>query len=534
MCCSTFGRDWFVRLAITGVLFLPLGSTAQVGFVADLMLSNLCLAQNWDTPNMQRWLKQMPKRERMQMFGNMKFSSKDKRCLMKRKPVAVAVCDNVIASYVEFRRDVPVGGSAPFQELSQDEESAAWTEFAESGCMTDDADDQSDTWMPDDLRPDAATLKLLDRAADGDVQAQMAAHDLYLKGEELPLNPTQAQFWAVQAAQKGHVGAQFLVGVRFAGGEMGTEPDFAQAIHFLTKAVSQGHREAMYTLATIYHPPGEEEQTQVPQVYWDMEKSVALFTRAANLGERNAALALAKLFESGREPVARDMAKARFWYEQGAKFHHPEAMVRLSELYQEGKGGARDVKRAQYWRRKADAHGMDGNTRLLMKYFPWGREPRQEDAVAKVQLSYARKGDIDAQLAIAARYLHGQGVKRSESLAITWWQRAARENDPIAQRMLGKTLPPDSASQLDGSSSSTNQWLERAAAQGDMDAKVTSAYWSAIGKTPKDDHGLPREHFVEVVRILEQAAEQGYRPIETWQRAERIREVLADEPLSPF
>jgi TPR repeat protein len=514
-------------LLILATLLLPLGATAQVAFVADLMLSQLCAIQNWDTPNMQRWLMAMSKQERMQLFSSVRFSSAAKRCLMEKKPAPVALCDKVIANFVDFRQRVPVGGGTPFQELAATEQDKLWEGFNESTCQLNDLNSSQDTWVPKDLLPAPATTKLLERAERGDVRAQMAAHDLYMMGNDVPKNPERANYWLKRAADLGNVESQYLLGRKYTMGQTPSGVDFAQAVHFLTKAANQGNREAMTLLAGIYEQPFKDGIGFAPPQFQNMKKSLDLYVKAAKLGSPDAAFALGRIYAAG-DPVPIDLTKSLFWYEKSAEGLDANAMLKVSELYQMEKGSMNNPKVAQQWRRKADALGVNGHALHLIHYFPWGDAPAKPAAIAAIQLKHAEAGDVDAQLAIAARYAHGEGVKQDDKLAIAWWKRAAATNDPIAQRMLGKYLIDEKKPHGQDPGSPGITWLQKAAAQGDMEAQVTLAYWNVNGQGRADRKPLPRQSLLEAVRLMEEAARRGYSPADTMERAEKWRSLLSE------
>lgn len=514
-------------LVIPAALLLPFSSNAQVAFVADLMLSQLCTIQNWDTSNMQRWLIAMPKQERMQLFSSVRFSPKAKRCLMEKKPAPIALCDKVVANLVDFRQRAPVGGGSPFQELGEGEQETLWEDFNKSACKLDDPDSSLDTWVPKDLLPTPATTKLLESAERGDVGAQMAAHDLYMLGNDVPTNPERANYWLKRAADLGNVEAQYLLGRKYSLGQTPGGVDFAKAIHFLTQAANQGRREAMTLLASIYEQPIKDGIGFAPSKFQNMKKSLDWYVKAANLGSTNAAFALGRIYAAD-DPVPLDLAKSLFWYEKSAEGLDADAMLKVGEFYQMGKGTTKNPKVAQQWRRKADALGVNGHTLYLIHYFPWGDAPAKPTAIAKTQLKHAEAGDVDAQLAIAARYTYGEGVKKDEKLAIAWWSRAAATNDPIAQRMLGKYLIDDEKPHSQDPGSPGIISLQKAAAQGDMEAQVALAYWNVNGQGRTDRKPLPRQNLLGAIRLMEEAARRGYQPADTMERVEKWRSLLSD------
>ncbi len=519
------------RIAVATVLLSPLCAHAQVGFAADLYLSQLCLAQNWDTAFMQERLKGIPKQARMQLFGSLRMPSSEKRCLLTKKPAPVELCNKAIASFVEFRAKAQVGGGAPFQALSTSEQNRIWNTFGKNICTPGKrggSPKSADNWVPKDLLPDTQTVQLLARAERGDSQAQMAAHELYVNGDGVPADEGRAIFWLTRAADGGNADAQHLLGWKFMIGKTDDGVDFDKSIHYLKKAAQQGHPKAMMRLGEIHEQPFSGGHGTAPEKYWDMTRAIDWYTKAANLGESYAALALGGIYAAD-DPVPADFAKAAFWYEKSAQANNVSAMRKLSKLYEEGKAGARDAKAAQKWRRHADALGENGHALHLVEYFPWGVPPKQASAVAAIQLKHAHAGDIDAQLAIASRYARGDGVEESEQLAIEWWRRAATAGDPIGQRMLGKYLINDAQTRAATADRPGIQWLQKAAAQGDMEAQVSLAYWHINGGGGADRKEKRRGHALEAIRLMEEAARRGYKPDDTQDRVNKWKSSLLEE-----
>lgn len=509
-------------------LLFPQIARAQVGFIADLILSHLCMIQNWDTPNMQSWLSKMPRQQRMHTFSSVKFSPAVRRCLMTAKSAPVALCDRVLEGFVEFQAVRSIGGTAPFQSLTDAERDQIFQALNQSPCDLHDDLDETIDWVPDDLKPSAETLKLLELAKSGDKAAQLKAFELYTEGTDVPPSVIRADYWLTQAALSGDANAQYHLGWKY---DIGKDPhsvDAGQAIRFFSMAASQGHRDAMTRLAFVYkNDPFDDEPEAAHSIYArkphkDMAKAISWFIKAANLGDSFAAYMLAEVYGRG-DHVPVDMTKAFFWYQKSAQGQYMEAMLKLAEFYQAGKGSAKDVEAAQQWRRKASALGSRSES--LIHYFPWGEQPRDAAAIFSLQLNHAKAGDVNAQLAVAARYSHGEGVKEDDKEAITWWRKAAMTGDPIGQRMLGHCLM-DAKQGIDSVDSEAISWLRKADAQGDAAAGVSLAYWyvKKVGETVEEK----KQNRREAIRLMRQAADRGYEPEESRERADLWEAILAD------
>lgn len=514
-------------LVISMALLLPRGIKAQSESVSNPALYELCLIQNWETSSTQRWLKAMSKKERMTLYGVLPFSSQVKHCLFTKKPASTGVCDKAIAMFDDFRQRVPLENAKPLKELTEEDENKLWAAFSGSNCKIDDRSESPDPWVPKDVQPDASITKLLELAKNGDIKAQMAAHSLYLAGVEIPGSEAKANYWLSRAASAGNADAQYLLGWKYSIGQI-APVNFPEAIRLLTQAANQGHSGGMTELARIYREPAESDIAYAPKKYWNMKKAMELYLKAANLGDPNAIMLLARIYgQIG--PVPLDLKKSLFWREKSAQNNSAYSMRILSELYQVGKGTPRDAKVAQQWRRRADALGENGAGLYLIDYFAWGDPPADTSAISKIQLKHANAGDIDAQLAIASRYSTGNGLTKDEGIALSWWKRAAATGDPIGQRMLGKRLiNSEQAHSLDANSPGIG-WLQKAVAQGDMAAQVELAYWNLHGRAGNNNKQAQRRNLMEAIRLMQEAAERGYNPEDSFDRVEKWKNELVQE-----
>ena len=161
--------------------------------------------------------------------------------------------------------------------------------------------------------------ELRQRAARGDIEAEVAIGNLYESGQSvLPFDPAQAAEWYRRAADKGHVGAQINLAVMSLDG-YGVRRDAVQAVAWYRKAADRGDALAQFSLGSIY--------------------------------------------ETGLDGIARDVAVAAEWYRKAAEQGLVSAQYRLGELFREGRGVRRDREQAIAWLRKAADQG-DANAQI--------------------------------------------------------------------------------------------------------------------------------------------------------------------------
>lgn len=522
-------------LLLTGALlgFQPTAH-AQVGFIVDLIQLNLCVTQNWNTPEWQRRLQNIDQSERMQMYGGIKFSTPTKRCLMQYKPIPVGLCNKVIA--LANQRTPGIGGGAPFLGRLSDKERAQLDQgmaqaFPENespfaACLKQNA---ADDWLPADLQPSPAALAILKRAEQGDLAAQRQAMQMYTTGDGVVPDQAKVSLWLEKIAENGDATSQLTLGNGYLYGMNDKQVNYRQAIHWLTKAVTTNDTTisttAMLALSSLYtqDEPGNDDDP----LKASLPKARLWLQKAADNGSLLAMHQLAYHYtqDSGGDEqnnlgFTQNWPKALAWYQKSAQLGETRSMLALAD-YLDHKGvtiGRRDALAAQQWRRKADALGENGRTLNLSLYFPWAPMPGNDTSVIKTQQKYAQQGDVNAQLALASRYFYGKGVKTDRGQALTWWTKAARQGDAIGQRMLGLALLFSWGTQPDNKQA--RQWLEKAANQGDGVAAFELAFDYYYGDRGTSDTQKKQQSRNPQLGLkwLKAAADYGYKPEESRER----------------
>jgi len=88
-------------------------------------------------------------------------------------------------------------------------------------------------------------------AKEGDGSAQWILGFMYLNGEGMEQDYTQAAYWLTRAAEQGFVMAQFNLGFMYDNGE-GVPQDYQKALKWYSKAAEQGLAEAQTNLGVMY------------------------------------------------------------------------------------------------------------------------------------------------------------------------------------------------------------------------------------------------------------------------------------------
>lgn len=146
-------------------------------------------------------------------------------------------------------------------------------------------------------------------SAGNDPEAWFRMGRAYDVGEGTEQNHAQALQWYLQAAEQGHVLAQYTAGQFYTLGT-GSEVDYAAAAQWYRRAALQGHAGAQQSLAAMYDLGRGVAQ--------DFGEAAAWYRRAAGQGASNAQLWLGNQYANGRG-VPVDPIRATVWFSLAAE-----------------------------------------------------------------------------------------------------------------------------------------------------------------------------------------------------------------------
>ncbi|WP_298159472.1 hypothetical protein [Brevundimonas sp.] len=154
-----------------------------------------------------------------------------------------------------------------------------------------------------------------------------------------------------------------------------------------------------------------EAQTLFAQATEQLDRNdpagVETLTRAANLGEPQAQLKLASLYQSGENGVSVDAEESRLWARRAAEGGDARGMHAFGMYLFDGVGGARNRPEALDWLKKAADLGL-----------------------------------VDSQYNVARIYENGdEGIAPNPTQAYRWYLIAARAGDPQAQAAVDRLAP---------------------------------------------------------------------------------------------
>lgn len=300
------------------------------------------------------------------------------------------------------------------------------------------------------IQEPASTLQ--SRAETGDVVAELELAKAYSRGDGMGQNHAQAVRWFREAAEHGNAEAQDNLGVMYVAGE-GVERDKAEGLKWYQKAARQGYAEAWFHLGTVYYNGDAVEISDSMAYAW--------FALAKQSGNQKAAEALTRL-ETELRPA-----------------QQAQGLGEIGKLFDDGVYLPKNpVEAARWW------------------------------------LEAAEKGNLDAKLVIASKYLTGEGIAQDFGQARSWCNQALKEDksdrtyEPRAAYCLG--VIEDRGLGVEKNSKAAREWYERAASNGHGQAAKRLAQMYTNGEGGKTERVRAALILVGLIRHNDPQAETSF------------------------
>jgi len=177
-------------------------------------------------------------------------------------------------------------------------------------------------------------------------------------------------------------------------------------------------------------------------------RTSAQLLKAAESGDARAQFEIGGAYENGKG-VARDDRRAAEWYRKSAEQGNGQAQYSLGAMYAEGRGVERNRDEAIRWYKKAASHGVAG-----------------------------------AMYRVAIAYYNGEGVEENLGLACTWLLAAQKSGDPQAQDAL-KQIGDQMTNRLDRSKFDLAELYEKGEELPQDLPSALALYQEAAAKDPR-------------------------------------------------
>jgi TPR repeat protein len=260
-----------------------------------------------------------------------------------------------------------------------------------------------------------------------------------------------------------------------------------------------GGDEAALFVGKLYLQGLGDKSDPVEAVKWLKKAATAPFDPTIEMPmfdprqpERNtavgeAAVILANIYRRGFRSIPKDEAEAIKWYARASAVGHVPAAKLLGDLYYNGTGTTRDVKKAAAQYRQAARLGLPAAQVALAEILYNGEDGvRQDRKEALGWYQAAAKLDHPGALyALGRAYDLGEGVKADPQLAMGFYKSAALHGNAAAMTSIGtyfyegRLVPKDDRA--------ARRWFEEATTAYDPDGMFNLAAMMAKGEGgPKD------------------------------------------------
>ena len=346
-------------------------------------------------------------------------------------------------------------------------------------------------------------------AKEGNVGAQTALGEMYLRGYGVSINYQEAVKWFRLAADQGDPFAQYNLGLMYQDGT-GVNKDYQEARKWFQMAADQGHPSAKLSLTSLNshqeevkethdktdNPQDTAKDSEGPSSYLQEEEVV--IRKRSNNSQR----APKNLSERPRRRKSQSQVNLG---SQGRKDVLAEKFSRLKLVGSHGLIQPKtDKEYFKLYQLPAEMGNINAQFIVGSAYANGKGVPKDDRKAVRWFLRAAEQGDVDAQLFLGAAYENGKGVHQDSQLALKWYRLAAEKGHVEAYLAIasmyrnGIGIPKDQKE--------ANKWyrlLGEQGKQGDSEAQYV------LGDAYSNGHGLPLDD-VKAIKWYRLAAEQGH------------------------
>lgn len=203
--------------------------------------------------------------------------------------------------------------------------------------------------------------------------------------------------------------------------------DMEKAFEFFQWSAEKGNKYAQYKLGIMYL-----DGTSVDK---DINQAITWLKMSAASGLVVAQLALGDLYYEGRQPIERNLYKAKNWYNKAAEMRNVSGMVKLADTYRQLDKTPNHNKLALDWYLRASSFGSSEAKFKAANLFITGIEgevKKDLDKALELYQEAAADGYNDALAAVGELYAKGHGVARDINRAQELFLNAAEQGSSKA------------------------------------------------------------------------------------------------------
>lgn len=241
------------------------------------------------------------------------------------------------------------------------------------------------------------------------------------------------------AASKNHPGAMLRLGRACLTGDMGLTKRYREGIRWLKRGAESAdlqYNQAPFDLACLH------EEGYGPDVFKDESYAAQLYTKAADLGHKDAGFRLGEAYEYGQLSCPKDPSLSIHFYTGAAEQGHAQAQMALCAWYMVGVEDVleKDEGEAYEWARKAAQQGLPKAQYTLGYFTEMGIGCRRDPLEANVwYVQAADQGEERAKHRISAIRAASSGIDPMLAAQAKKGKKAATGDN---QSSHGKETPP--------------------------------------------------------------------------------------------
>lgn len=295
--------------------------------------------------------------------------------------------------------------------------------------------------------------KLLDKAENGSLSAQVQLAKMYALGRTGEVNYLEAARWYRKAADQGDPDSQNTLGIFYLLGK-GVAKDDAEAAHWFQRAASSGFPLGQHNLGIMY--------LNGWGVARDHEYGIDLVMRAANAGLAVSQFNLALQYMNG-ELGAADPEMGLKWLKRAARQNLPAANALLGLAYEKGEGTKVDLAKAIKFYREASDQGSPIAQNNLARLYMDGQGVKKDTQEAmRLLFASAQQGNGQSYLNLALCSLRGCSSAGDPTSAYAWYLSAQASGVAIPQEFhdaFAKLSTQLTESQIKKAQSDSQAWI---------------------------------------------------------------------------
>lgn len=302
----------------------------------------------------------------------------------------------------------------------------------------------------------AAYAQWLPLAEQGHAESQFNIGLMLRDGLGVAADPVKSLEWTRKAAAANYPDAYLALGVRHAKGS-GVPKDAAEALRLWRQGAVLGDADsAFYAGQALFFG------LDVPR---DGPGGLKLLLQAAQADTPSvrAQSILGMIYLTGEDGMARDYAKARQWLSLAAAGEESQAQHHLGVMYQFGRGGPADMRRAVAWYERAARQGYPASLNNLGVFYKTGKNLPKDVKKAREYFERAHAGgNLDATMNLGDMLFLGRGVPVEREKAVALYKQAAEAAHAPSQCRYARALRHGEG--VAANAAESDAWLAKARA----------------------------------------------------------------------